>query len=253
MKDGQPENPMTAAQRLARRELPQRFYEHATVGRRDGGFAVLLDGREIRTPARKPLAVPSERLAEAIAAEWQAQGARIDPAAMPLTRIVNTAIDGVAAEIDAVRADIVKFAASDLLLYRADGPEALVEAEDKHWSPLVEWARRALDAHFILGEGVMHVTQDAAALAAIDRSLARFDALGLAALHTITTLTGSAIIALAVADGRLGAEAAWEAAQVDEDWQMRQWGADETALARAVPVAGARCRPPRLSSTACGN
>lgn len=232
MSEERPQNPMEAARRMARRELPRRFYKEASIAPQGDGFAVTLDGRVAKTPAGKPLQVPEEKLAAALAVEWQTQGEFIDPATMPLTRIVNAAIDRVAGEMAAVRADIVKHAGSDLLLYRAESPPSLVEAQQKEWSPLVDWARQALGARFILAEGIVHVTQDPAALAAIARAVEPYDPLALAALHTITTLTGSAIIALAVAHRRLTTEEAWKAAHVDEDFQMSQWGKDELALAR---------------------
>lgn len=213
-------------------ELPRRFYETATVGPEDGLLAVLLDGRPVRTPAKQRLAVKDAAVAEALAAEWQGQGERIDPGTMPLTRIVNAAIDRVAGEMAAVRGDIVAYGGSDLLCYRADGPEDLVDRQNAVWSPLLDWARQALGARFILAEGVVHVTQQPETLAAIDRALERFDALQLAALHVVTTLAGSAIIALALAAGRLTPDEAWLAAHLDEDWQMSRWGADEVALSR---------------------
>jgi chaperone required for assembly of F1-ATPase len=232
MSDKRPQNPMEAAQRMARRELPRRFYKEASIAPHGNAFAVTLDGRVAKTPAGKPLLVPEEKLAAALAAEWQGQGEYIGPATMPLTRIVNAAIDRVAGEMDAVRADIVKHAGSDLLLYRAEGPPSLVEAQEKEWSPLVDWARHALGARFILAEGVVHVTQAPAGLAAIAGAVQPYDPLALAALHTITTLTGSAIIALAIGHGRLTGAEAWKAAHVDEDFQMSQWGKDELALER---------------------
>jgi chaperone required for assembly of F1-ATPase len=233
--DNPPRNPMASAQRLARQELPRRFYKEAAAGPHEGGFALLLDGRVVKTPARRPLAVPSRAVAEALAAEWDRQGERIDPATMPLTRIVNAAIDQVAGEMAAVRAEIVKYAGTDLVCYRADGPASLVEAQAAAWDPLVLWAREALGARLVLAEGVIAVAQHAAALAAIDRAVASLvDPLTLAALSTVTTLTGSAVIALAVARRHLSAEQAWAAALADEDWQISQWGKDEAAmLARA--------------------
>ncbi len=228
----EPPDPMAAARRLARVELPKRFYDAATVAPRDGAFAILLDGRPAKTPAKRPLAVASATVAAAIAAEWQAQGQRIDPATMPLTRIVDAALDRVAEEMPAVRADIVAHAGSDLICYRADGPEGLVARQEAEWSPLVVWAREALGARLMLAEGIVHVRQTEAALASVEAALAPYDPVRLAAVHTVTTLTGSAIIAFAVAMGRLSAEAAWAAAHVDEDWQTSQWGRDETALAR---------------------
>jgi chaperone required for assembly of F1-ATPase len=215
-----------------RTPLPRRFYKEATVAERDGAYALLLDGRGARTPARKPLAVASRVVAEALAAEWEAQGEHIDPATMPITRIVNSAIDGVADQMEAVREEIVRYAGSDLICYRADGPSALVDRQDAAWSPLVAFARESLGARLVLAEGVMHVDQDRSVLDAVSLAIADYDLVSLAALHTVMTLTGSTIIALAVARGQVSVEEAWAAAHVDEDFQMEQWGTDEAALQR---------------------
>jgi len=225
-------NPIATAQRLARPEPPRRFYKTAAAGPHAAGFAVLLDGKAALTPARKPLAVADRRVAEALAAEWEALGERLDPAAMPLTRIVNAAIDRVAGETDAVRAEIVKYAGTDLICYRAEGPASLVAAQAAAWDPLIAWAQEALGVRLTLAEGIVHVAQDESALVAIDAALQPLDALSLAALSTITALTGSAVIALAVLKGRLKVDEAWAAAHVDEDWQLAHWGTDEAALAR---------------------
>jgi chaperone required for assembly of F1-ATPase len=224
------ETPMGAAQRLARPALPRRFYSQVSVEPQDGGFGVLLDGRTIRTPAKRPLVVPRRDVADAMAAEWEAQGEEIDPASMPLTRLVNSAIDRVSAEMAAVRDDIVKHAGSDLICYRAEGPQPLVEVEERLWSPILAAAERALGVRFVLAGGIVHVGQEPRTLAAVGEALAPYDALSLAAIHSMTTLTGSALIALGVARGELSAEDAWLAAHADEDWQMSQWGADELAL-----------------------
>jgi chaperone required for assembly of F1-ATPase len=229
---GNAPGPMQAAQRLARQERPKRFYDKATAEPHEDGFVLKLDGRTARTPAKKPLAVADRRIAEAIATEWAAQGAEIDPATMPLTRIVNAAIDRVSGEMEPVRAEIVKYAGTDLLCYRAEGPAALVEAQNAAWEPILVWARDALGARFALAEGVVAIEQPQETLEAVRTALAGLDPLRLAAVHVITTLTGSAIIALAVLRGRLAPNAAWSAAHVDEDWQMSQWGRDEIALAR---------------------
>jgi chaperone required for assembly of F1-ATPase len=232
MSENKPSDPRTAARRLAKPERPKRFYKTAAVGPGETGFAVLLDGRPLRTPARRPMIVDDAAVAEALAREWDAQVEVIEPATMPLTRIVNTAIDRVSGEMEAVRADIVAYASSDLICYRADGPDSLVEAENALWTPLLDWAREELGARLILAEGIVHVAQDEEALASIGEAVRPFDALGLAALHVATTLTGSAIVALALARGRLSVDEAWAAAHVDEDWQMIQWGRDEAAFAR---------------------
>ncbi len=232
MNDKRPSDPEAVSRRLTRPQLPRRFYKVVSIGADGGGHALLLDGRTARTPAKKLLAIPDEAVALALAAEWEAQTEHIDPARMPLTRLVNTALDRVTEAIEAVRADLVAHAGADLICYRAEGPAGLVAAEGAAWNPLVTWARKELGARLVLAEGIIHVAQTDAAMAAIARAVEPFDALGLAALHTATTLTGSAIIALALARGRLTAEEAWQAAHVDEDWQMRHWGRDEAALTR---------------------
>lgn len=226
------DGPMQAAQRLMRPELPKRFYKEAGVVEREGGFHVALDGRTAKTPARNALAVPTAALAQALAQEWDAQSERIDPAAMPLTRIVNSALDGVAGEMTAVRGEIVKYAGSDLLCYRAEGPERLVQRQTGVWDPILAWAGETIGLKLRLAEGVMFLNQPEESLAALDRALAGLDAFRLAALHVMTTLSGSAVLAVAVAHGRLSVEEAWGAAHLDEDWNIEQWGADEEAMDR---------------------
>ena len=219
----------------AARPLPKRFYAAVTIAGPDATLAayrILLDGKGMRTPAKAVLAVPTRALAEAIAAEWAAQGQHIDPATMPLTRLVNSALDGVRGREAAVREDIAKFAGSDLLCYRAGEPEALALAQAAVWDPILAWSRQALGAHFVVAEGIMPVEQPQAAKAAVARALADYEAFALTALHVMTTLTGSALLALAHAHGRLGIEEAWAAAHVDEDWQIGRWGEDAEAAAR---------------------
>jgi len=211
---------------------PKRFYRTVTVDGAAPAFRVLLDGRPMRTPAKRELAVPSKALAEAVATEWDAQGERIDPASMPLTRLVNSAIDGVTGREAEVRADIAKYGASDLLCYRAEGPAELVRRQAEAWDPVLAWAREALGAPLVLGQGIVQVAQPEAAAAAMQRALSEPDAFSLAAHHVMTTLTGSALLALAHARGRLSAEQAWSAAHVDEGWQTSQWGEDAEAKAR---------------------
>lgn len=226
------DGPMQAAQRLMRPELPKRFYKAADVRADDGGFTVLLDGRPVRTPAKNAVVVPSEDFARALAEEWSAQKEVIDPATMPLTRLVNSAIDGVAREADAVREEIVKYAGSDLLCYRAEGPERLVTLQRGAWDPVLTWVREALGAHFLLTEGVVFAAQPREALDAVRGRIESIDVFRLSAASTVTTLTGSALLALALLGGRLTAGEAWAAAHVDEDWNIEQWGADEEAVVR---------------------
>ncbi|RVG19748.1 ATPase [Sinorhizobium meliloti] len=228
------DDPVRRAQIQMQKPLPKRFYKQASAAPADdGGYAVLLDGRSVRTPAKRAFTVPTEKLAGLLAAEWDAQTEVIDPSAMPLTRIVNTAIDGVALDDRAVFDDILRFVGSDLLCYRADSPKELVARQNEHWNPIIDWAARTLGARFILVEGVIHQEQPAEAVSAFAEGLRGFATpLGLACLHTVTSLTGSALLALALAMGRLSAEQAWAAAHVDEDWQIEQWGTDEEAFRR---------------------
>ena len=186
----------------------------------------------MRTPAKALLALPTRALAEAVAGEWAAQQEQIDPATMPLTRLANSAIDGVRGREAQVRADIVRYAASDLLCYRASEPEGLVRRQAEMWDPVLGWAREALGAPLKVAQGLMPVAQPGAAISAIAATLEGFDAFGLAALHVMTTLTGAALLALAHARGRLTAEQAWMAAHVDEDWQVARWGEDAEAAQR---------------------
>jgi chaperone required for assembly of F1-ATPase len=223
-------DPHEAVRKIGRAAMPKRFYKQATIGKHEGGFAVLLDGRAAKTPAGKPLVLAHVALAEAVAKEWAGQGEHLDPASMQLTRIANSAIDAVADRMGAVRTDITRHAESDLLCYRADGPEDLVASQEAAWAPLLAFARETFGARFALAEGIMHVVQPPETLAAIKKALEGYDALALAAIHTVTTLTGSVVIALAVARGHLTLEAAWSAAHVDEDWQMSKWGQDDLAL-----------------------
>lgn len=214
------------------RPLPKRFYTTVAVVGLEGGYGIVLDGRPVRTPGRALLAVPSKALAEALAGEWIAQGANIDPATMPLTRIANSAIDGVAPRRDEVAADIVAYAGNDLVCYRAEAPPTLVAAQARAWDPVLAWARDALGAEFIVASGIMPVTQPLQAREKIAAVVAPLDAFALASLHVMTTLTGSALIALARLKGDMGPKEAWAAAHVDEDWQASQWGEDAEAVER---------------------
>jgi chaperone required for assembly of F1-ATPase len=226
-----PNDPMAAARRNARPALRRRFYERASAASGPEGHAVYLDDKPVRTPARRPLAAPTLPLAQAIAAEWDAQREEIDPANMPLTRLANAIIDGVADAPGPVRAEIEKYLASDLLFYRAASPQELRERQTRLWDPILLGAKSTLGADFKTGEGVVHVAQPLAALQAASGAIPD-DAWSLGALHVMTTLTGSALLALAVLRGELSVDAAWRAAHVDEDWNMELWGRDEQALER---------------------
>jgi chaperone required for assembly of F1-ATPase len=224
-----PLDPSEAARRAVRPQLRRRFYERVGTEGADGEFQVVLDGRAVKTPGRRPLAAPNERLAQAIAAEWDAQRNHVDPAKMPLTRLANSIIDGVVDAAADVRAEVERYLNSDLVYYRAGGPEGLVIRQSRAWDPVLAWARDALGARFLLAEGIVFVTQPREALAAASAAIPR-DHWRLGALNAITTLTGSALIALALEGGALSVEEAWAAAHVDEDWNMAQWGQDQLAL-----------------------
>jgi chaperone required for assembly of F1-ATPase len=226
-----PQNPIEAARRGARPPLPKRFYDRATVASTPQGYALRLDAKPVRTPAGRLLAAPTGELAQALAAEWDAQRDVIDPSEMPLTRLANSIIDGVADRPDAVQEEVEKYLGSDLVCYRADAPRGLVERQSKHWDPILDWAREALGANFAVGEGVIHVAQSDDALAAAAAAIPS-EPWRLGAVHAATTLTGSALLALALAQGALSADDAWTAAHVDEDWNIEQWGSDDEAMAR---------------------
>ena len=229
--ENEPLDPTEAARRAVRPQLRKRFYERAHVGEGEGRFAVLLDGRPVKTPARRALAAPSRGLAEALVGEWNAQAEVIDPAKMPLTRLANVAIDAVADKQKEVAAEVENYLGHDLLFYRAEGPQGLIERQELHWDPVLGWARDELDARFVLAQGVMPVTQPREAIAAAAAKIPS-DPWRLAGVASVTTLTGSALLALALAHHALDADAVWAAAHVDEDWQMAQWGRDEDALQR---------------------
>jgi chaperone required for assembly of F1-ATPase len=227
----EPLDPVEVARRAMRPQLWPRFYARAEVEGSEGAFGVVLDGRPVRTPARRSLAAPSLALAQALAAEWEAQRDVIDPARMPLTRLANTIIDGVVEAPAEVAAEVQRYLACDLVFYRAPGPSGLVACQAQAWDPVLAWARAALGARFVLAEGIVFIAQPAEALAAASAAIPRAPWL-LGALHSVTTLTGSALIALALMRNALSLDAAWSAAHVDEDWNLELWGRDALALER---------------------
>jgi chaperone required for assembly of F1-ATPase len=230
--EAQARDPIRAAQQAMGPALPKRFYKDAGIEERDGAFVLSLDGRPARTPARHLVAVPTRALGHALAEEWRGLGNEIDPALMPLTRLVNSAIDAVAPNPTAVVDDLVKYLRSDLTCYRAGEPDRLVAEQAAAWDPILAWAYEELGARFVLSQGVTFVTQPDAAVAALRSRIEEASPFRLAALHVMTTLTGSALIALAHAAGRLMAEEAWAATHVDERFQERVWGEDKEAMQR---------------------
>lgn len=226
--ENQPLEPVEAARRSTRPNLRKRFYETAHGG--EGG-AVLLDGKPIKTPARRALHAPTPELAEAIAGEWESQRDVVDPAHMPLTRLANAIIDAVSATPQPVAEEIEKYLRSDLVFYRAEAPAGLVEKQALAWDPVLAWARERFNARFVLAQGIVHVAQPRESVEAL-RAAIPADPWRLGAVSSITTLTGSGLLAVALAHRALGASEVWSAAHVDEDWQMSQWGHDELALQR---------------------
>lgn len=232
--DAAKNDPIKQAQILSKRELPKRFYKNASVENVDGEFRVVLDGKLVKTPARNKLVFPNRTLAEIVANEFNLQEKKIDPAKMPATRLVNTIIDNVRQNMSTVCDDIVTFVGNDLLFYRADAPRELVERQKRHWDPVLDWVQENYGARFILTEGVMFVAQPEASIAIIQSHLQRIKSpYVLAALHSVTTLCGSALLALALWQGHLSLQEGWQLAHLDEDWTIEHWGEDkEAAISR---------------------
>ncbi len=204
----------------------KRFYKEVAA-EPDG--AIRLDGRPVRTPARATLVLPTPALAEAVAAEWRAQGDEIDPRAMPLTGLANAAIDRVAPDPAAFAVTLARYAETDLLCYRAEEPP-LAELEAEAWDPLLAWARARYDVTFVLAAGIVHRPQPEETVRRLATALAARSAFALAAMSPLVTIGGSLIAALALAEGRIGADAAFDATHLDELWQARTWGEDALAL-----------------------
>lgn len=223
----------------------KRFWKTAAVVEAESGFAVELDGRRLRTPAREELVVPARALADAIAAEWNECGEQVDPRAMPLTGLANAAIDRVAPDKGAFAANLARYADTDLICYRAEGPATLIARQAESWDALLGWARRRYDVDFATCSGVMHVAQPEETVRKLGHAVASLDDFKLAGLSPLVTIGGSLIAALAVLEKMMPATEAWEAVSLDDRWQMEQWGADAEAQAaldarRRDFLAGAR-------------
>lgn len=212
----------------------KRFYTDVTVVAEEGGHAIRLDGRPVRTPARASLTLPTAALAEAIAQEWRAQGETVDPASMPMTGLANAAIDHVVPDPATFAEGVARYAQSDLLCYRADGPDTLVARQAAAWEPLLDWARGRYDVTFVVTQGILPVPQPKETLARLGAAVAAIDPFILTGLSTLVTLSGSLVCGLAVVDGGHEVGAIWQAAEIDEAWQVEQWGEDAEAAARSV-------------------
>ncbi len=213
------------------RKMPRRFYETVAVVKSANGFSVELDGRSIKTPAKNLLEVENETIAEAIAADWQGQVDFIDLEAMYTTKVANTAIDRILPNPEEVIAEMTDYAGSDLLCYRATEPASLVKRQNDSWDCVLQWLDKTHRCRLVCIGGVMHRPQPVEAIEKLAENLRQRSALMLAAMHNLTTLTGSAVLAFAVSDGFLDGQKAWDCAHVDEDWQTEQWGHDEDAAA----------------------
>lgn len=207
----------------------KRFYKAATVRASGDEFEILLDERPVKTPARASLAVPSEKLAQAITAEWNEQGEEIDPRSMPFTGLANAAIDRVAPDYDASARSLALFGESDLLCYRAEAPGALVARQAEIWDPLLAWARRRFDVDFEIVHGIMHRPQPEMTVKLLGQAVASLTPMELAAMSPLVTIGGSLVIALALAEDAVDLDTAWAAASLDEAWQFEQWGEDAEA------------------------
>ena len=211
------------------RPLPKRFYKSVAVTDQLG---IALDGRNVKTPLKAALVLPTPALAEAVAAEWDEQVDVINPHAMPLTKLANTAIDRATTEKSKIAAEILEFADSDMVCYRAESPVGLVLRQKTHWDPIVAWARSDLNAGFETVSTITHKIQSVAALRNLEAHITTLDSFSFIAVHNLTTLTGSALLATMVAAGKTLPDAAWLAANVDEDWQIGTWGEDTEAMVR---------------------
>jgi chaperone required for assembly of F1-ATPase len=229
------ETPDQRFERLSRdrivRPLPKRFYKTVSV---TDDLCIALDGRIVKTPMKVALKLKTKALAEAVAAEWEAQVTHISPGAMPLTKLANTAIDRATLHRAEIIAEMVAFAGSDLVCYRADAPEELVELQAKLWDPVMAWINTKLSANFAPRIGIMHMAQPVSSLAAYEALANGYDPFALAATHNLATLTGSALLAAMLEQGVITAEQGWTAAHLDEDWQIAHWGEDDEAKARRV-------------------
>lgn len=213
---------------------PKRFWKTAVATACEGGFTVELDGRSVKTPAKAALIVPTLPMAEAVAAEWDAQSDKVDPTTMPITRGANAAIDKVRTQHAEVAAMLAEYGDSDLLCYRAAGPDSLIARQAAAWDPLLDWAAQTLDVRLAVGEGVMHVAQHPDALARLRAEVFAFDDFALAAAHDLISISGSLILGLAVTRNAVDADHAWTVSRVDEHWQVEHWGEDDEATALEV-------------------
>jgi chaperone required for assembly of F1-ATPase len=228
-----PETEQERIHRLSRdtykRPLPKRFYKSVEVSE---SFGILLDGRSIKTPLKKPFVMPNRALADAVADEWRAQVEFINPALMPVTKLANTAIDRATTERIGVIDEIVKYAGNDMVCYWADRPPELVTYQRENWQPILDWAATTFGTAPKTANGIAHVEQPETLLSAVKKNIETLDPWQLTACYLMTTLIGSTLIAMMHQQNALSADATWRAANVEEDYQISQWGEDWEAKIR---------------------
>ena len=212
----------------------KRFWKDTKPAETEGGFTVLLDGRGVKTPAKTPLVVPTLAMAEAIAAEWDAQEGEVNPLSMPVTRSANAALDKVTAQFDEVAAMLAEYGGTDLLCYRAESPKELIERQAAAWDPILDWAEQQLGARLTTAQGVMFIAQDQQALATLHDQVRALSPFEMAAFHDLVGLSGSLILAFAAVHNCRPIEDLWELSRIDENWQVEQWGEDEEAAEMAA-------------------
>ena len=212
----------------------RRFWTEARAIAVEGGFTVQLDAKLLLTPLQRPLILPTQALAEAVAVEWQAQEGKVDPMTMPVTCTANSAIDKVAPQFAEMAAMLAAYGETDLLCYRATEPQELIDRQSKAWDPLLDWAEKDLGAPLLATAGIMHIDQPPASLVALRKAVGLLSPFQLAAFHDLVAISGSLIIGFAVIRNQLAAEEAWELSRIDESWQISDWGEDDEAAKTAV-------------------
>lgn len=230
----------------------KRFWKEVTVVELQDGFRVLLDGRGVNTPGKAPLIVPTRALAEAVAVEWDAQEDEIKPLTMPFTRSANSAIERVTPQLAEVSEMLLGYGETDLLCYRAEGPDELTQRQTMEWDPMLDWAAEAMAARLEPRTGVMWIRQPVASMAAMGRALREIAPFPMTAMHDLVTLTGSLVLGFAVAKGRISAKEAWRLSRIDETWQQEHWGTDEEAE-EAAAIKEAQLRHAEAFWRRCSN
>lgn len=214
------------------KRLPKRFYKEVSVSQNDDGFLIQLDGRMVKTPSKDGLILPTKELAEAVAREWEAQDSHIDPETMLVTKLSNTALDRVRGRENEIIGEIVSYLGSDLLCYRSENPQELIERQEQLWDPVLDLLHENLGVRLKTTSGIIHITQPEADINKAAEAISDYSIFELSALHNMTTLLGSAALSITWSRGFISSDEAWKAATVDDDWQTEKWGNDPEAEAQ---------------------